>query len=48
MTMGAIRTLHAQLQAAALVSMIAWWLENNCPYTPDEMIRFFDEHIALI
>jgi len=40
--------LHAQLQAASLVSMIAWWLENNCPYTPDEMIRFFDEHIALI
>ena len=40
--------LHAQLQAASLVSMIAWWLENNCPYTPAEMIQFFEEHIALI
>lgn len=40
--------LHAQLQAASLVSMIAWWLENNCPYTPVEMIQFFNEHIALI
>jgi AcrR family transcriptional regulator len=40
--------LHAQLQAASLVAMIAWWLENNCPYSPTEMIEFFNEHIALI
>src|SRR5258706_6726444 len=39
--------LHAQLQAASLVSMVAWWLENNCPYTPAQMIQFFNEHIAL-
>jgi AcrR family transcriptional regulator len=39
--------LHAQLQAAAIVSMITWWLENECPYTPDEMIKNIYEHIDL-
>jgi AcrR family transcriptional regulator len=40
--------LHAQIAAAAIVRMIAWWLENNCPYTPAEMIQYFDQHIALL
>ena len=39
--------LHAQLQAAALVSMITWWLENDCPYTPTERIKNIYEHIDL-
>jgi AcrR family transcriptional regulator len=39
--------LHAQLQAAAIVSMITWWLENDCPYTPAEMIKNIYEHIGL-
>jgi AcrR family transcriptional regulator len=39
--------LHAQLQAASLVSMITWWLENDCPYTPAEMITHIYEHIDL-
>ena len=40
--------LHAQLAAAAIVRMIAWWLDNDCPYTPAEMIQYFDEHIDLV
>jgi hypothetical protein len=39
--------LHAQLQAASLVSMITWWLENDRLYTPDEMIHHIYEHIDL-
>ena len=39
--------LHAQLQASSLVSMITWWLENDCPYTPAEMIKNIYEHIDL-
>jgi AcrR family transcriptional regulator len=40
--------LHAQMQAAGLVSMISWWLENDCPYTPAEMIKNVYEHIELV
>ena len=32
--------LRAQLHAGALVSVIAWWLENDCPYTPDELAQY--------
>ena len=32
--------LYAQLNAAVMVSMIAWWLENDRPYTPVEMTQF--------
>lgn len=38
--------LHAQLYAAAMVTMIAWWLENDCPYTPVEMTEFLQQHLA--
>ena len=40
--------LPAQVQAAALVSMIAWWLENDCPYPPAAMIKYIDEHLDLV
>jgi AcrR family transcriptional regulator len=40
--------LHIQLQAAGIVAMITWWLENDCPYTPIEMIRHVSEHINLV
>ena len=40
--------LHADVQAAALVSMLSWWLENDCPYTPVEMIKYIDEHLDLV
>jgi AcrR family transcriptional regulator len=33
------QTLRAQAHAGMLVSAIAWWLENDCPYTPAEMGR---------
>ena len=33
-------TLHTQLHAAAMVSMIGWWLENDCPYTPQQMTEY--------
>jgi len=38
--------LHAQLHAAAMVTMIAWWLENDCPYTPVEMTELLQRHLA--
>ena len=38
--------LHAQLHAAAMVTTIAWWLENDCPYTPLEMAQFLQHHLA--
>ena len=38
--------LHAQLHAAALVATIAWWLENDCPYTPVEMTELLQRHLA--
>jgi AcrR family transcriptional regulator len=41
-------TLHAQIAAASIVRMIAWWLENDCPYTPAEMIRYVSEHLHLV
>lgn len=40
--------LYAQLHAASLVSMIAWWLEHDCPYSPAEMIKHINAHIDLI
>ncbi|HLO29880.1 MAG TPA: TetR/AcrR family transcriptional regulator C-terminal domain-containing protein [Anaerolineales bacterium] len=39
-------TLHAQLQAAAMVTMIAWWVENDCQYTPLEMTELLRSHLA--
>ena len=38
--------LNAQLHAAAMVTMIAWWLENDCPYTPVEMTELLQRHLA--
>ncbi len=32
--------LHAELHAAAMVSMLAWWLEHDCQYTPVEMAEY--------
>lgn len=40
--------LYAQLHAASLVTMLAWWLENDCPYPPAEMIKHIHAHIDLI
>jgi AcrR family transcriptional regulator len=40
--------LHAQIAAAAIVRMLAWWLENNRPYSPAEMVQYMDEHLKLI
>ncbi len=39
-------TLHAQLHAAAIITMISWWLENDCPYTPVEMTELLQRHLA--
>lgn len=41
-------SLHAQLHAAAMVTMIAWWLENDCPYTPVEMTALLQRHLAAL
>jgi len=41
-------TLHTRIAAAAIVSMIAWWLENNCLYAPAEMVQYVSEHLHLI
>jgi len=38
--------LNAQLHASAMVTMIAWWLENDCPYTPVEMTELLLRHLA--
>jgi len=38
--------LHAQLHAAVMVTMIAWWLENDRPYTPVEMAELLQRHLA--
>jgi AcrR family transcriptional regulator len=38
--------LDAQLHAAAMVTTISWWLENNCPYTPIEMTELLQGHLA--
>lgn len=37
--------LHAQLQAAAMITTIAWWLENDCQYTPVEMTELLRRHL---
>jgi AcrR family transcriptional regulator len=39
--------LHAQLHAAAMVTTIAWWLENDHLYTPVEMATFLQHHLAM-
>jgi AcrR family transcriptional regulator len=39
-------TLHAQLHATAMITTIAWWLENGCPYTPLEMTEILQRHLA--
>ncbi|MBO0778862.1 MAG: TetR/AcrR family transcriptional regulator [Ktedonobacteraceae bacterium] len=30
----------AQMRAGMLISVIAWWLENDCPYTPAQMAQY--------
>ena len=40
-------SLHAQLHAAAMITTIAWWLENNCPYTPVEMTELLQRHLTM-
>lgn len=40
--------LHAQLQAAAMVGMLEWWLENDFPYTSVEMTQYLDVHFKLL
>jgi AcrR family transcriptional regulator len=40
--------LHAQLQAAGIVTAVAWWLENDCPYTPIEMTDYLGVHFRLL
>lgn len=32
--------LHAQYLAGAVISTLAWWLENNMPYSPHHMARY--------
>ncbi len=39
-------SLHAQLHAAAIITMVAWWLENDRPYTPVEMTQLLQHHLA--
>lgn len=40
--------LYAQLHAASLVGMLAWWLEHDCYYPPAEMIQHISTHLDLI
>lgn len=40
--------LHAQVGAAAIVQMLIWWLENDCHYTPSEIVQYIHEHFDLI
>ncbi len=40
--------LHAQLAAAAIVRMIAWWLENDYPYSPAQMIQYISAYFDWI
>nr|BBH86727.1 TetR family transcriptional regulator [Thermosporothrix sp. COM3] len=35
--------LFAQFHAGALISIIAWWLENDCPYTLTQMALYMEE-----
>jgi AcrR family transcriptional regulator len=46
--MGMPMSLHAQLQAAGIVTAITWWLENGCPYSPIEMSKTLAVHFALM
>lgn len=32
--------LHAQYLAGAVISTLAWWLENDMPYAPHHMARY--------
>jgi AcrR family transcriptional regulator len=38
-------TLRAHAHAGVLVSMISWWLENHCPYSPPQMATFLIEDV---
>jgi len=38
--------LDAQLHAAAMITTISWWLENNCPYSPHEMTEILQRHLT--
>lgn len=35
--------LRAQSHVGALLGTISWWLENNCPYPPEEMAHYLWE-----
>ncbi len=32
--------MHAQYVAGAAISLLAWWLENNMPLTPQQMAQY--------
>jgi hypothetical protein len=32
--------------ATLLFSLIEWWLENNMPYSPEQMGRIYGQHIV--
>lgn len=34
--------VHAAFLARSLVSLVAWWLDHEMPYTPEAMARYFD------
>jgi AcrR family transcriptional regulator len=38
--------LDAQLHAAAMITTLSWWLENNCPYSPHEMTEILQRHLT--
>jgi AcrR family transcriptional regulator len=38
--------LHAQIHAAMMVTIIAWWLENDCSYSPVEMAELLRGHLG--
>ncbi len=33
--------IYAQFFAGAFLSTLTWWLENNMPYTPEQMAHYF-------
>lgn len=38
--------LIAQFWAGAIISTTAWWLENRCPYSPEQMSGYMDIVLA--
>lgn len=38
--------LHAQIHAAMMVTIVAWWLENDCAYSPVEMAELLRGHLG--